>query len=133
MNRVTLFLVTLLTLSGVLVLGCSSNEPDFPAAQAVDAEITAEIEAEEAASVVMVCGSCGHVKGDEGCCADMVTVCKHCDLAKGSPGCCEITKGEDVAFCSGCGQVKGSEACCSPTAETCLKCGRAKGAPLCCI
>ena len=59
---------------------------------------------------VMLCGSCGQVKGAETCCAEGAADCMTCGLDKGSPGCCKMEKGEDVTLCNGCGSAAGSDA-----------------------
>ena len=81
---------------------------------------------------MMLCGTCGYIKGSSMCCKPGAATCPKCGLAKGSPGCCKMHKGADKALCPKCGQIQGSALCCKPGAMKCSMCGMAKGSPGCC-
>ena len=111
-------------LASLLLLGCVGEDKKEESSDAGDKEgITAAV----------LCGSCGHEKGTDACCADDAEVCEGCSLHKGSELCCKElgdAKGKDI--CKGCGDACEDGHKCATDGEECSKCGLHKGSAACC-
>ena len=135
MNR-SFYSLLLASIIALVAFGCAPSDTtdtatDTPAADSSDS--TAEADHDDHAT--LLCGTCGHEKGSDSCCADGAETCE-CGKHKGSELCC-VELSEDAAgkdICTGCGVAVGADEHhhCDATAEKCEKCGLNAGSTGCC-
>ena len=84
--------IIITTISAFLLF--STTSCDCNHGESDDATVT-EQSTDATTTKVILCGSCGEVKGSADCCKEGKEICSNCGLHKKSMGCCKMEKGQD--------------------------------------